>query len=59
VSNKRDEMYWRYKKKKTPTDENAHLNGEVKIIKQADKVIAKKHKTKKWKPEITDELAKH
>ena len=28
-----DEVYWRYKKKTPPVDENAHLNGEVKTIK--------------------------
>lgn len=30
--NKYDGMYWRYKKKAPPTDDNASLNGEVKTI---------------------------
>lgn len=55
---KQDNIYWRYKKKSPPKDENAHLNGEVKIIKPADKLIGKTHKVKKWKPKMTEELAK-
>lgn len=30
-----DEAYWRYKKSLAPVDDNAHLNGEVKVTKPA------------------------
>lgn len=50
-----DNIYWRYKKKKPPVDENAHRNGKVIIVKPATKPAPKKRKAKF---EMTEELAK-
>jgi len=50
-----DAMYWRYKKKIQPVDENAHRNGKVIIVKPATKTAPKKRKVKFG---MTEELAK-
>jgi hypothetical protein len=43
--NKNEALYWRYKKKVPPTDENKELNGPVIVIKSADSYDCNKHQT--------------